>query len=75
MDAEALKIILELKQENVLMARAIGDVIMMLKNRKEHFTLEYGDEYINLLVEEVIKVLSELPDKPKTDPITVRFAD
>ena len=59
MDSEALKIILDLKEENIILERAIIDAIIMLSNRKEHFTLRVDNQDVRLLMTEVYKILSD----------------
>ena len=44
MDAESLKIILDLKEDNVLLQRGIKDAIIMLARKKGHTCIEYDDK-------------------------------
>ena len=41
MDAETLKIILELKEENTLYKMAMGDILLMLKGKKKFQIMQY----------------------------------
>ena len=59
MDSEALKIILDLKKENVILERAIIDATIMLSNRKKHFTLRVDNQDVRFLMNEVHKILSD----------------
>lgn len=65
MDAETLKIILDLKEENICLSDAISNVCWMLSNRKYHDTLTPSNDHIRWLYREVDNLLSELP--PKTN--------
>ena len=67
MDAEALKIILSLKEENIFYKRAIVDAIVMINNRKEHLILEYGisDNDVNWLFSEIRKLLPLIEKEKK----------
>jgi hypothetical protein len=63
MDAESLKIILDLKKENVFLHRAIIDAICMLSGRKRHFVLEYPIESdAGWLFERIETILNEIED-------------
>jgi hypothetical protein len=59
MDAEALKTILDLKEENVLLKRAIINAAIMLLKRKSHFTLTYSNQDIRFLMKEIYSILSD----------------
>jgi hypothetical protein len=57
MDAEALKIILELQEENTLLHRAIDDATVMLARGKKHTTLKYGIPCVANLFLEIYNIL------------------
>jgi hypothetical protein len=63
MDAEALKIILNLKEENTLLKRAIVDAAVVLKKRKEHPVMEYDIQDVSFLFAEIRNILSSIEDK------------
>jgi hypothetical protein len=63
MDSNDLKIILNLKEENMLMHRAIVDAAIALKNRKQHLVLEYGISDVSFLFSEIKDILLSFEDK------------
>lgn len=71
-DAEALKIILALKEENVLLKRAIVDALIMVSKRRTHFILKYDNKDVSWLFKEIQALLGELEEKqaPSTEEST-----
>jgi len=67
MDSEALKIILEIQKENILLKRAINDAIVILKKRKEHLVLEYNMPCVSWLFEEIKNIISYFEDKQNSN--------
>jgi hypothetical protein len=65
MDAEALKIILKLHEENVLLKRAIVDAILMLNKRKKHLVVQYEIErqYVSCLFIEIERILFDFNNR------------
>jgi|GEM_PF-6935208 len=59
MDAEALKIILDLKEENVLLKRQVTTASIILSKRERLFSLESGIEEISLLFREIYDILED----------------
>ena len=59
MDAEALKIILSLKEENALLKRAIADATIVLQGRKNHIVIEYGMPDVSFLFSEIRSILND----------------
>ena len=59
MDAEALKIILSLKEENIILHRTIVDALVMLNKRKKHFTFKTDNQDASWLIQEVHNILSD----------------
>jgi hypothetical protein len=84
MDAEALKIILDLKEENTLLKRAMLDAIIALRSRKEHPMPEYGISDVSFLFSEIKDILSDYEintplqdsnrENIKSEPISVKIA-
>jgi hypothetical protein len=62
MDSEALKIILQLKEENTLLHRAIVDAAIMLDLKKKHFILRYDDPDISFLFLEIGNILKSFEE-------------
>jgi len=68
-DADALRIILELQRQNILMKRAIEDASLMLAARKKHLVLQYEDlNEAGLLLKRVYQILDDLKDKDQLAP-------
>jgi len=67
MDSEALKIILNLQKENILLRRAILDAVLMLNMREKYRVLQYDDNDANCLHDEVCKILSLFKYQNKVD--------
>ena len=67
MDAETLKIILELKEENVLYKRAIGDLFLMINGKKKFQTIEYPmkDVCLSFLFDYVERLFQEKSEQPQ----------
>ena len=68
MDAETLKIILQLKEENVLLRRAIGDIGIMLSKKEKYLVLQYGlDEKIGTetLFKDLYEIIPLLKERKK----------
>ena len=63
MDAESLKIILELKKENILLKRAITDATVALVKRKMHLVMSFDLEETNGLFAAISDILEELNRK------------
>jgi hypothetical protein len=67
MDAEALKNILDLQRENILMKRAIIDAIFALSKREMHRIVKYdGMPDIEYLFDAIRDLLSSLEDGQNT---------
>jgi hypothetical protein len=60
MDAEALKIILELKEENVILRNVITNATIMLKRRSEHLVIKQDDGVAHCLLLEIRRILEDL---------------
>lgn len=58
MNAEALKIILNLQKENILLRSAIINAYIMLYKCKKHFVLRYDDNDAKTLLDAVYRILS-----------------
>ena len=78
MDENALKIILELKDENTLMKRGIKDAIVMLVKRKKHTIVEYDEELgeLKMLLGVVYDIVADLngeerPNRSTPKEITI----
>ena len=71
MDSEALKIILNLHRENIMLKRAISDAIIMLELKREHFILDYdiGGDAIALFssIGEILSLLNQ-QEQPNSQP-------
>jgi len=65
MDSESLKIILALKEENILLKRAVVDAVIMLKNRKKHLVMKYDSDDISFLFSEIEDILKDFEAKQK----------
>lgn len=59
MDAEALKIILKLQEENIELKKTISLAIGMLTSRKEYFDLMPDNKSASWLIKEVQDILSD----------------
>ena len=68
MNAEALKIILDLQKENTLLKRAIIDAIVMLNKKEEYYVIQYGNDEADYLITEVVNVLSSLRTRLSEPP-------
>jgi len=66
MESEALKIILNLKKENVLLKRAMKDFWLMICERKAYRVLQYNDNDANMLYKEIYNLLSSLENHNDT---------
>ena len=66
---DAMKTILDLKRENVLLRRAIDDAAIMLGKQKKHLVVQYGDNDANFLIDRVndILLLLEKKQQPTND--------
>jgi hypothetical protein len=74
METAALKIILELKEQNTLMKRGISEALVMLIKRHHHPFLNYEDKNITGLLNEIGRLVEDLnksnrPEQPEEDPI------
>ena len=56
---KAIKLILDLQKENVLLRRAINDATVMLSSRKRYMVLTYEDKYISCFMSELYRMLSD----------------
>ena len=69
MDANALEIILKLKEENIVLKKAILDAALMLSSRKKHLVIKYGfdDAYSDAswLIRQVYKILADINGEPR----------
>jgi hypothetical protein len=65
MDAEALKIILDLQKENILLKRAINDAEVTLIKQKPHLVLQYGLEETNRLFSAIYDTLEKFDQMKK----------
>jgi hypothetical protein len=75
MDSESLKIILALKEENVLLKRAITDAYLMLRRRMEYPVVEYGMQDVEFLLLEIKNILEgfkEEKQQPSEIPQTIK---
>lgn len=64
MDSEAIKIILKLQEENILLRRGVHGAILALHARETppgRLIPEYGDDDIRVLFAEISSVLLEVP--------------
>ena len=67
MDSETLKIILDLKEENALLKRAMLDAAVMLHSRRVHTVAKYGVEEASILFAVIRSTLSSFENKQPTD--------
>lgn len=65
MNADSLKIILDLQEENVLLNRALVHAIIMLKGRKSHLTVRHDNESVRYLFKLIKELLDELEQVQK----------
>ena len=68
MDSEALKIILNLKEQNIIYRRAILDAALMLSKREEYCVIQYDYEFancLNLEVSDILRTLNKSPNNTK----------
>lgn len=57
MDAEALKEVLKLKEENILLKRGIKDAALMLHKQERHPIMSYDIEELSCLFLEIKSIL------------------
>ncbi len=57
MDAETLKEILKLKEENILLKRGIKDAVLMLHKQERYPIISYNIEELSCLFSEIKSIL------------------
>jgi hypothetical protein len=66
MDAEALQIILKLKEENVLLRKGITNAALMLATRKKHLVISSGTDEVGWMMRGVYHLLDEINGEQKS---------
>jgi len=66
MDAESLKIILELKKENEFLKRGIDDAVLMLVKKEKHLIISYDIGHLSSLFGCIYDILADIKGEERT---------